>query len=116
MFLLFSYLTARFFQSVSSALGAERVNPSYRQTDRQRGRGARGAGERGERGEQGCGRWALPVWGSRLQGEELLAIYPAEPLACSIYGNTTDIQVDPFSSPQRLLWEEEEEEEEPVAL
>lgn len=50
--------------------------------------------------------WALglPVWGSHLQGDKLLAIYPSEPLACSIYGNTTDtseIQADPLSSPQK---------------
>lgn len=50
--------------------------------------------------------WALglPVWGSHLQGDKLLAIYPSEPLAYSIYGNTTDtseIQADPLSSPQK---------------
>lgn len=50
--------------------------------------------------------WALglPVWGSHLRGNKLLAIYPSEPLACSIYGNTTDtseIQADPLSSPQK---------------
>lgn len=58
----------------------------------------------GERGEQGMWALGLPVWGSRLWGDKLLAIYPTEPLACSIYGNTTDtseIQVDPFSSPQK---------------
>ncbi|CAB1420807.1 unnamed protein product [Pleuronectes platessa] len=53
-----------FFQSVSSALGAEPVNPRYRQTAWEESEGSREVGE---------------------------------------------IQVDPFSSPRRLLGEEEEE-------
>lgn len=97
MFLLFSYLTARLARVYFHPSGAETLKLPLR-PDRQ----TDSVG--GERGEQGVWALGLPVWGSRLRGDKLLAIYPAEPLACSIYGNTTDtseIQVDPFSSLQK---------------
>lgn len=92
--LVFYYI---YCQCVFSRPGAETLTLSLR-PDRQ----TDSVG--GEWREQGMWALGLLVWGSHLQGDKLLAIYPSEPLACSIYGNTTDtpeIQADPLSSPQK---------------
>lgn len=83
--LLFDFMSCQcvFFTN----LRAETLKPfpfPCRQTDRQCGRGARGTGDVGvgftRLGVLSAGRWA---------------IHPAKPLACSIYGNTTDTSENP---------------------
>lgn len=103
MFLLFLYFPARLAARVCFHLpGRNRksfpfARPSSRQTDRQTAwEGSEGSRRRGRRVYQSGG----PV--CREIGS--LAIYPLEPLARSIYGNTTDtgeIQADPLASPHK---------------